>query len=113
MTTKTVHPSNRLYHGECTDVVDALETYIRALRHEQRIDARLSREWPEVHLEMPMPPFDWNEPVAAAEKCLKEHRERVKGIETALFEEWAKSTDENVRMIGEAALAGDYSSLAI
>lgn len=50
---------------------------------------------------------------SAANACLAEYREVIGKAAQQLFEKWSNSLDSNVKMIGEAAAASDYSTLAI
>lgn len=111
MTSQLKHPSNRLYNGECTDVVDALETYIGALRFEEATCARLARDFGAT--DGPDGVVAFPKELMAAQSCLSQYTERVHSIAQTLFAEWAASDDPNVKMIGEAAQSSDFSILAI
>src|SRR5947208_636292 len=101
-----VHPSNRLYHGECTDFRDAIETYIAALQYEGDLftdEDDFNRESKTL--------FD--RCIADAREALRQYIASVGEVERGLFAQFAASENENLRLIGEAALDGDYNRLAI
>jgi hypothetical protein len=103
----SIHPSNRLYRGECVDFRDAVRTYIAALRYELSLpfgDDEFGRDLARL----------LRESIEQAEYLLAEYERVIGEAERTLFREWAATTDDDTtRMIGQAALEGDYSVIAI
>jgi hypothetical protein len=106
MFSKTLHPSDRLYRGECTSFDDAMDTVIAMCDLEMGQNASYGE-----HAD---PKFDAELKAykASAAQCLQEYREA--GYKLAdLPIRWRASANPDVAMIGEAAVNDDYSGLAI
>lgn len=101
-----VHPSNRLYNGECRDLRDAAKTYIAAMRYEHSLftdEDEFNRESKAM----------FEKCIATAERVLVEYEKAVGDAERSLAKAWRESGDETFIAFGEALLSGDYSPLAV
>lgn len=92
------HPTNRLYHGKCVDLYDALITFIAAMEYEDMLDARCGNSLG----------LSFAKDIAEAQRLRAEYRAAV----DALVADW-KQRGGLAAMFAEAEEAGDYSGLAI
>ena len=101
-----VHPSNRLYNGECRDFRDACETYIRAMQYEHGLftdEDEFNRESKAMFAAS----------IATARELLAEYERVIGEAERSLASQWAATGDDTKVMFGKAVLDGDYSPLAV
>lgn len=100
-----MHPSNRLYRGEITNAVEALEAHIAALESE-------NHGWTDADDNPDLAMAErWERYINVAKRCLAEYRAKIETEEAVLFGRWA--LDSDTKEIGEAGLARDWSRLAI
>lgn len=114
MTTESKYSaSSRLYHGEVSDFLDAMECVDVQCRNELKFCDQYDKEFASE-----AKPTDTLRPSLesfrdAARKCSREYLQIVRKAELELARQWQQSDDQSLRDIGEALENQDYSGLAI
>jgi hypothetical protein len=109
--------SNQLARGEAQDIRHALLLVLREYQDEiDFIDGTTPDLPPHVRDILPAmlhARADLTQQIALVKQCLREYDAALASVEQTLFHRWAASDDEEVRRLGEAALANDFAALAI
>jgi hypothetical protein len=113
MLTKTPHPGNRLYRGEVTDFIDAMETYRRQMEYEHSMtETSQSDDFPLT--------VDDRRFMQALSDCARKaieakaiYERHVAAVKTAVAAELRAKGDETFTSFADALESGDYSELAI
>ena len=100
-----MHPSNKLYNGECSGIEEAFALVIAELNYERRLAQKEDANDPFVdHM---MAESD------AVQALRSEYLERVNAVRNALMHEWMDGKSEWGKLFAESYFCGDYSGLAI
>lgn len=113
LTTKKPHPSNRLYRGEVTDFVDAMETYSRMMQYENSLTEQLeTADYPITDHERKFMRelSDCSRKAIEAKAIYERH---VAAVKTAVVAELRAKGDETFTAFADALESDDYSGLAI
>lgn len=108
------HPSNLLYRGEFADFAEAMDLVVAQCDHEA-VDAPLVDEaCRELGIGGAVPQRELLDHFAeAARRAQREWRKVVGAAERKLAAKMLADPDPDTRLIGEALLAGDLTTLAI
>ena len=108
--------SNRLYRGEVSDFMEAMDCVVQMCRQEKALGVDGQGESLGDDLNSDLDSY-----AAAARKCRLDYFQRIRvrlhelerQLKEELAKEWVATGDEDMKRIGECLVAEDYSELAI
>lgn len=105
------NPSNPLYNGEVNTLQEAFRLMILQYRREQQWIRH--KDIQEFHEDGQQGLKDLEQSITSVKQCQSEYEAVIHTASLALFEAWKNSTNKDIARIGEAAILGDYSLLAL